>query len=384
MHNVPIEGMPSICYRVPMSRDTSGFPAFFPAPGTPGLPLVVSAPLAGLSHGPLRRIWARLGGCDLFFSEMVSAEALLSGSRYRESYLDEAGQGGKTIFQLVGASAGALLGAAEILVQRFRTLADRDGARHALGLDINMGCSAPEIVKQGAGVEWMKRQDEAARLLGALRKLIPEEDLSLSVKIRLGEEDDPERLVQFTEMACTEGVDFLTLHPRTRKDPWGRPAKAGRIGMIAERLRIPVVANGDLSTPERIRDFLADWSATHPDRACGGIMCGRGALTNPWIFRQTANLFRESPLQPPPREEQFGSIHWDRIALAREFHALVREELPGDFHTSRLKRFHAWFCRDLAFGNRITARTQSYPDSAGILPLFEKELSESPERFLTR
>lgn len=359
---------------------------FFPSPAA-GRPLLLSAPLAGISHAPLRRIWAELGGCDVYFSEMISAEAFVSVSPFRDYYLDDAGQGQRTVFQLVSPEPDTLCSAAAALIRRFDRQADQSGSRQALGIDINMGCSAPEIVRQGAGVEWMKKPEAVKGLLDRLRQVVSAGRYSLSVKMRLGEADDFPRLVEFCRTLETCGIDFITLHPRVRKDPWGRPARQARISSLARETRLPLVANGDLGTRQRIDQFLELWTAENRDLPCAGIMAGRGAVEYPWLFSQVkagwaaghSGTAGPDDLEPDQPE---GNIHQDRLALARHFHDLLESLLPEQFWFSRAKRFYAWYCKPLMFGNRLASQIQSLPTYQRILPLYTETMATSPERFV--
>jgi tRNA-dihydrouridine synthase B len=189
------------------------------------------APMATLSHAGLRVLIEEFGGCDLYFSEMISAEAMIGGTRYEPYYTIPDPDPDRLIFQVVGYTEEAIVEAASRLA-----------AGPAAGIDINMGCSAPHIVRKGGGIAWMGDPDRAKRLVQRVREVTREK--SLSVKVRLGMADDPTALVRFCRGLEQAGVDFVTLHPKSRKEGPSRVARWSYVLLLRERLTVPVVGNG--------------------------------------------------------------------------------------------------------------------------------------------
>ena len=159
------------------------------------------APMAELSHRALRELITDFGGCDEFFTEMISCGAFLAGGPYESWYIDPGPSPEKLIYQLVGSDSGQITEAAA-----------RIDRLECAGIDINMGCSAPIIRKSGAGAAWMASIDKAGELIGRLRPVVRHR---LSVKLRIGFQNDAEYLLNFCRRLEAEGADMIILHPRT-------------------------------------------------------------------------------------------------------------------------------------------------------------------------
>lgn len=290
------------------------------------IPLLL-APMAGITHAGFRVMIGEYGGCDLLFSEMISAEALIHGSPYEHAYLDGAPDPTRLVYQLVGHSQEAICRAAERVCRQ-----------PSFGIDINMGCSAPAVVRRGGGVAWMQDPETALRLVRAVRHVAA--DRCLSVKLRLGEHEAPEALVSFCTRLADAGLDFLTLHPKTRKDGPHRPAQWKYARHLAEALPIPVVGNGGVND-------AASFGARRAEYPYGGIMIGRAAVQAPWIF---AGLK--------------GDREWtiDPAHVVGRFHELLERHQPVDFWSTRARRFYPYFFRNFPFGHSMGARLGNLRD----------------------
>lgn len=333
-------------------------------------PLLLLAPLASLSHRPLRELIHRHGGCDLYFTEMISAEALVHGSPYREYYLDAAPAPERTVFQLVGSDGAAIAQACALLRRRFDAQEQSDGRPAWAGIDLNMGCSAPEIVRRGAGADWLRRPADAVELAAAVRPLV-DAGHSLSVKLRIGESEDFPALVRLCRGLQDAGADFLTLHPRLRGDPWGRPARWSWFGALASELSIPLVANGDVKSAAALGELSEAWRAAgRPGAWPAGVMVGRAAVRAPWIFARLRAALDGDPAG--------GRGPHDLLAAARAFHELLERHQPADFWLTRGKRFYAYFCTNMAYGNRLAASLQSCGRYPELFERFSAYLAENP------
>jgi tRNA-dihydrouridine synthase len=200
------------------------------------------APMAELSHRALRELIESFGGCDEYFTEMISAGALVGGGRFESFYSDAGPCPERVVYQLVGSRAAQIAEAAALL----------DGLPCA-GIDINMGCSAPAITRLGAGVRWMASIDQAGDLIHQVR---PRTRRRLSVKLRIGFEDDFDYLVKFCRRLEAEGVDLITLHPRTAREKFRRTARWDYVGRLRASLNIPVAGNGDIANAEYMLNSL--------------------------------------------------------------------------------------------------------------------------------
>jgi len=213
------------------------------------------APMAELSHRGLRELIEDFGGCDAYFSEMISSGALLADGPFEKWYTDPGPKPEKLVFQLVGADSGQISQAAAIL--------DR---LDCAGIDINMGCSAPLIRKQGAGAAWMASPERAGELISRVRPVVKRR---LSVKLRIGYQDDFEYLVRFCRRLEEAGTELITLHPRTVTEKFKRLARWDYVGALRRELKIPVAGNGDIACAEDLALSCRSLRRGHGWAGCG-------------------------------------------------------------------------------------------------------------------
>jgi len=288
------------------------------------------APMAELSHRALRELIEGFGSCcDEYFTEMISAAALLGGGPLEKWYIDGGPRPEKLVYQLVGADIGQITGAAALL--------DRLECR---GIDLNMGCCAPLIRKTGAGIAWMGSIDRAGALVKSVRGVVKRR---LSVKMRTGLTDDFEYLVKFCRRLEAEGVELIILHPRTAKEKLKRRARWDYVGALQQELRIPVAGNGDISGAE---DLIARAGGD-----CDAVMVGRAAVRQPWIFAEARKNRTTEDCCPADSLELHGGINVEEIG--GRFLELLGRWQPPEFHISRARRFFALFCDNLKWGNYV-------------------------------
>ena len=293
--------------------------------------------MAEISHRALRELIDGFGGCNEYFTEMISANAFCAGGPFEAWYADALPRPEKTVYQLVGADAEKLAQAAALLDQR-----------ECLGIDINMGCSAPLISRTGAGVRWMESMERAGPMLAKVRRAVKRR---LSVKLRIGPSDDLEYLCRFCRRLEEEGAELITLHPRTAREKFKRRARWEYVKALKNELKIPVAGNGDINSVDEI--ILRS-------QACDAIMIGRLAIRQPWIFAQaqagTANFQR-------PNLEETGL----------RFLELLAKYQPPEFHLSRARRFFSYFCDNLKWGNHVKNLLNREENLAGIEKTWKKE-----------
>lgn len=226
--------------------------------------ITILAPLAGITNLPLRLL-AKKAGCALVCSEMISAHGLVHESRKTLDLLDSAPEEKPFSVQIFGADPEMMAEAAAI-------------AAHAGAdiIDINFGCAVKKIVKTGSGVGLMRTPRRAEALLKAVRKSM---GLPLTIKIRSGWDNSGKQALEIAEIAEASGVDAVTLHPRTATQGFGGHADWNLITAVKERVRIPVIGNGDICSAD---DGVRMMAAT----GCDAVMIGRAAIGYPWIFTQ--------------------------------------------------------------------------------------------------
>ncbi len=332
--------------------------------------------MATLTHQPLRRLIHLFGDPDEYFSEMIHAPSFVSGGAFERWYVLSDPCPERMVWQVTGGEESSIVRAAGMLI-----------THGGIGIDLNMGCSAPDIVRGGAGIAWMEKGRAAASgLARAVRSEIGTgPGRRLGVKMRIGVDDDFDRLLDFCLSLVESGVEVITLHPRTKTQKYSRPARHSFTARLASALPIPVYANGDV-------DSAASALALAATVPCAGIMIGRAAVRSPWIFRACKSA-GESPSPGGRASAEAGSPagaprstehRIDHLDIARLFLAFLREGQPPEFHISRARRFFFYYCDNFSFAHHIKMRIQNAKTLEDIEGLLEGYLGEVPaDRYST-
>ena len=262
----------------------------------------VFAPMAGLTDAACRRMMADHGAAWTV-SEMASAKALNFGDRKSFALLKDPDPHGIYAIQLFGAEPETL--AKAILLVREKGI-------HFDILDINMGCPAPKITSSGAGSHLLLDPPLCGAMVAAARKALGD-DTPLTVKMRIGWDADHMTGVEVAKQCEANGADLLAVHGRTREQMYIPPIDTEAIASIKRAVQIPVLANGDVTTAGGALDLLAK-------TGCDGVMIGRGALGDPWLFgRVRAALLGEAPPAEP-------SLNQRMMALRRPIYEMCEEK----------------------------------------------------------
>lgn len=327
------------------------------------------APMATLSHEALRNLIFRFGGCDEYYCEMIHATSLVSGGKFEEYYIRTQPEPDKMVWQLTDYREEALKEASKIVSEL-----------GGFGIDINMGCPAPDIYRTGAGCAWMSKPlQEVASMLNKVKSVLDSSTTSckrLSCKIRLGEEDFTiKKLFAYCDMLVSEGVTQITLHPRTRKEKYTRKARWEYVNQLCEYLKtkysslnLQIIGNGSIFSVEDAISSIK--KAPNID----GIMLGRSAIQKPWLFKQISSALLN---------EEF-KTEIDLFELAIDFMKDIENCQPQEFWKTRKQRFFIYFCDNFQFGNYLKSQlinNDGFEIQKNILQeYFEKMPSE---RFLT-
>ena len=248
---------------------------------------LVLAPLAGVSNLPFRLI-AREAGAALSFTETVSAKGLVRGGAKTRRLLETSPREAPVAFQLFGSEP-------EILGEACRML-DAEGAAW---IDLNVGCPVKKFIKNRAGSSLLRDLPYAGRIVGAMRKHFSG---TLSVKMRTGWDAESIVAPEFARIAVDEGAELISVHGRTRAAQYTGRADRSIIRRVVEAVpEVPVLANGDIVTPTDVFEMIAETGAA-------GVMIGRGAMGNPWIFEQTLSLASGEGAREPTRAERLATI----------------------------------------------------------------------------
>ena len=313
---------------------------------------VVLAPMAGVTDLVFRRICKEMG-CALSVTEMISDKGLIYSQRATMK-IAEIAEPGFVSVQLFGSEVEPMIQAVE-----------RINEIHPHLIDINMGCPALKIVKNGEGSAMMLKPELASEIMAAVvrHSIVP-----VTVKMRLGWDAKNINCLEIAKRAEAAGVSAITLHARTREQFYGGKADWQYIKRLKETLTIPVIGNGDIWLPE---DAARMQSLTGAD----GVMIGRGILGNPWLIRNTVALLTNGQVFSTPN-------YRDKIQMAiRHLHELVAYK--GEHTGVREMRKHgAWYLKSLrgASGIRILLNSAKTVDEMeGILLGYQRELARLPE-----
>lgn len=327
---------------------------------------LILAPMATLTHAALRSTIAQFGGCDEYYTEMIQAGTLLTGGPFEKYYLFTAPEPEKIVWQITGGKIPAMVEAAKMLSQM-------DG----IGVDINMGCCAPDIVRAGAGIAWMlKERRETEELVEQVGAVVRGAGKRFSVKLRLGDEDfTTEGFFSFVDMLAQRGVQQVALHPRTKKEKYRRPPRLHYVGQLVKYIEekgyaIQVVLNGGVS------DGASAKKAREQGSGISGIMIGRAAAQKPWVFKQIANY------RATGQQVSSGAFTVDLLETARNFIEQLQHFQPQEFYKTRLQRFFAFYSDNVQFAHHLRTRLLNHPTPEGCLQQLEEYFAASPhERF---
>jgi tRNA-dihydrouridine synthase B len=285
---------------------------------------VFVAPMAGITDRPFRRL-ARRFGAALAVSEMVSARPELRSSRKSRLRLDHAGEPGPISVQIAGADPALLADAARYNVDLGADI-----------IDINMGCPAKKVCNAYAGSALLADEGLVARILEAV---VAAARVPVTLKIRTGPSPEQRNAVRIARIAESAGVQLLAVHGRTRACLFEGEAEYDTVVAVKSAVRIPIVANGDIRTPEEARRVLAYTGAD-------GIMIGRAAHGRPWLFGTTARYLADGECLAPPPPREIGRV------LIEHLDGLY--DLYGDEQGARVARKHiGWTVRDLPGGEAL-------------------------------
>ena len=283
-------------------------------------PLVLS-PMAGVTDISFRRLLKRRGGIGLTVSEFISVEGLTRNNPKSKRQMRFFEEERPFAVQIFGGQPERMRMAAE--------MAEEVGADI---LDINCGCPAPKVVKHGGGSGLLRDYERLETILKEIKKAIK---IPLTVKIRAGYFDHTINAVETAKLAESCGVEHIALHGRTKEQGYRGRANWDLVRQIKETVGVPVSGSGDVVSVE---DALARWRETN----CDGILIGRGAMANPWIFRQIEDALAGREIFQPTLE--------DKRSTLLEYFEMLREDMPEIPAIGKMKQLAGQFTRGLQGG----------------------------------
>jgi tRNA-dihydrouridine synthase B len=290
-------------------------------------PNLVLAPMAGVTDSSFRRLIKELGGVGLIVTEFISVEGLTRGNIRTHRMMKFLPEERPISIQIFGFGVERMVMAAEAI--------EESGADI---IDINCGCPAKRVVKGGGGSSLLRDLPQLEKILRRIRQAV---SIPVTMKIRIGWDESSINAVEVARIIEDSGGAMVAIHGRTRVQGYSGLANWDVISQVKRAVSIPVIGCGDVTSPDRAIGRLGETGVD-------GIMIGRGAIANPWIFRQTCEVARGGPVYQPPLSEKRRVLH--------RYDELLRDELPEKALIGKLKQMCGYFTHGLDGGARLRER----------------------------
>lgn len=288
---------------------------------------VVAAPLAGITDRAYRLILKSMS-CGLVFTEMVSDMGLLYNSHKSRQIANTDGEAKPVAVQIFGSKPEAMAQAAQIVE-----------AMGAAMVDINMGCPTPKIVKNGEGAALMLDLGRSQEIIRAVVRAVK---VPVTVKMRTGWDEEQINYQQLADIAVMEGVQALTLHPRTRRQGFSGQADWEAIASLKRRMPIPVIGSGDIRKAEDAVEMINS-------TGCDAVMIGRAALGNPFIIRETVALLEHGQKIAAPSQTE-------KIHMAMQHLELAIENKGEGIAVREMRKHISWYTKGMPDATRLRDR----------------------------
>jgi len=329
------------------------FPSHFSIGPVKIAPATVLAPMAGVTDTVFRRFIRNLGGCGLIMTEFTSSHGVSAALGARKptktlKYLAFQPEEHPISAQLFGADPDVMADAARVCQDLGFDI-----------LDINFGCPVNKVVKCNGGSGLLRDLPLVERLLRAVRAAI---QIPFTMKFRAGWNEEHLVAVEMARLAEDCGLDAVALHPRTREQGFSGKAEWSRIAEVKAAVRIPVIGNGDIVTPEDALRMVRE-------TGCDAVMIGRAASSNPWIFRQIAQYLETGTYQEATQE--------DRYRMMRQYYAMLIDHREKDT-VGKMKQFATYFTHGVRHGAQLRAAIYRAQEAPAILALVDEFFQAEP------
>jgi len=312
-------------------------------------PPLVLAPMAGVTDRDFRLIVRRIGGVGVVSMEFVSSKAIVRGSRRTFELMHFSAEERPLAIQIYGSDAATMAEAARVVEELGADVCD-----------INMGCPANKVLKGCAGAALMGDLGLAEEIVKTVRRSI---SIPLTVKFRLGLDGCRQNYLELGRVCEANGAQAVAMHARTARQMFSGEADWSHVARLKETLSIPVVGNGDVAAPEDALRMLHE-------TGCDGVMIGRAATKNPWIFRQIEARLSGGRIAEPTLA--------DRRELILSHFRMVAEREPSQFALHKLRKFTGWYTWGLPHGKRLRLAINQLQDVPSFLAAVEDFFAALP------
>jgi tRNA-dihydrouridine synthase B len=312
-------------------------------------PPLILAPMAGVTDRDFRLIVRRIGGVGLVSMEFISSKAIVHGNQRTLDLMHYAEEERPLAIQIYGSDPATMAEAARVVEELGADVCD-----------INMGCPANKVLKGCAGAALMGDAELAESIVKTVRQAIA---IPLTVKFRLGLDGCRQNYLDLGRICEANGAQAVAMHARTARQMFSGEADWSHIARLKEALSIPVIGNGDVTTPDDALRMLRE-------TGCDGVMIGRAATKNPWLFRQIEARLSGGAVAEPTLE--------DRRDLVLSHFRLVAEREPSKYAMHKLRKFTGWYTWGLPHGKKLRLAINQLQDVPSFLAAVERFFAELP------